>query len=60
MKRRMLTVVRLNSLMYCGLPVGAIFVAGLGMFLQDISWHTLVFNWWFNAFGPHSIHGYYS
>ena len=32
---------RLNSLMYCGLPVGAIFVAGLGMLFKDISWHTL-------------------
>ncbi|CAM4266173.1 3-(3-hydroxy-phenyl)propionate transporter MhpT [Acinetobacter pragensis] len=32
---------KLNSLMYCGLPVGAIFVAGLGIFFKDISWHTL-------------------
>lgn len=32
---------RLNSLMYCGLPVGAIFVAGLGILFKDISWHTL-------------------
>ena len=32
---------RLNSLMYCGLPVGAIFVAGLGIIFKDISWHTL-------------------
>ena len=33
---------KLNSLMYCGLPVGAIFVAGLGIFFKDISWHTLL------------------
>ena len=32
---------KLNSLMYCGLPVGAIFVAGLGILFKDISWHTL-------------------
>ncbi|MBI1450434.1 MULTISPECIES: 3-(3-hydroxy-phenyl)propionate transporter MhpT [Acinetobacter] len=32
---------RLNSLMYCGLPVGAIFVAGLAILFKDISWHTL-------------------
>lgn len=32
---------KLNSLMYCGLPVGAIFVAGLAIFFKDISWHTL-------------------
>lgn len=32
---------KLNSLMYCGLPVGAIFVAGLGIIFKDISWHTL-------------------
>ncbi|QXW24690.1 3-(3-hydroxy-phenyl)propionate transporter MhpT [Acinetobacter johnsonii] len=32
---------RLNSLMYCGLPVGAIFVAGLAIIFKDISWHTL-------------------
>lgn len=32
---------KLNSLMYCGLPVGAIFVAGLAMFFQDIAWQTL-------------------
>ena len=32
---------KLNSLMYCGLPVGAIFAAGLGIFFKDISWHTL-------------------
>lgn len=32
---------KLNSLMYCGLPVGAIFVAGLGIFFPDVSWHTL-------------------
>ena len=30
-----------NSLMYCGLPVGAIFVAGLAMLLPDIQWQTL-------------------
>lgn len=27
--------------MYCGLPVGAIFVAGLAILFKDISWHTL-------------------
>ena len=32
---------KLNSLMYCGLPVGAIFVAGLAIFFQDIAWQTL-------------------
>lgn len=32
---------KLNSLMYCGLPVGAIFVAGLAILFKDISWHTL-------------------
>lgn len=32
---------KLNSLMYCGLPVGAIFVAGLATFIQDIPWQTL-------------------
>ena len=32
---------KLNSLMYCGLPVGAICVAGLGIFFPQISWHTL-------------------
>lgn len=32
---------KLNSLMYCGLPVGAIFVAGLAMLLPDIQWQTL-------------------
>lgn len=32
---------KLNSLMYCGLPVGAIFVAGLAIFIQDIPWQTL-------------------
>ena len=32
---------KLNSLMYCGLPVGAICVAGLGMFFPQISWHAL-------------------
>ena len=32
---------KLNSLMYCGLPVGAIFVAGLAILVKDISWHTL-------------------
>ena len=30
-----------NSLMYCGLPVGAIFVAGLAMLLPEIQWQTL-------------------
>lgn len=32
---------KLNSLMYCGLPVGAIFVAGLAMLITDIKWQTL-------------------
>jgi MFS transporter, AAHS family, 3-hydroxyphenylpropionic acid transporter len=32
---------KLNSLMYCGLPVDAIFVAGLAILFKDISWHTL-------------------
>lgn len=32
---------KLNSLMYCGLQVGAIFVAGLAMLLPDIQWQTL-------------------
>ncbi|WP_216935910.1 MULTISPECIES: 3-(3-hydroxy-phenyl)propionate transporter MhpT [unclassified Acinetobacter] len=32
---------QLNSLMYCGLPVGAIFVAGLAMLLPEIQWQTL-------------------
>lgn len=32
---------KLNSLMYCGLPVGAIFVAGLGILFKDISWHAI-------------------
>lgn len=32
---------KLNSLMYCGLPVGAIFVAGLAMSFPDIQWQTL-------------------
>lgn len=32
---------KLNSLMYCGLPVGAIFVAGLATFIKDIPWQTL-------------------
>ncbi|MFZ0024144.1 3-(3-hydroxy-phenyl)propionate transporter MhpT [Acinetobacter sp.] len=32
---------KLNSLMYCGLPVGAIFVAGLAMLLPKIQWQTL-------------------
>lgn len=32
---------KLNSLMYCGLPVGAIFVAGLAMLISDIKWQTL-------------------
>lgn len=32
---------KLNSLMYCGLPVGAIFVAGLAIIFKDISWHVL-------------------
>lgn len=32
---------KLNSLMYCGLPVGVIFVAGLAMLLPEIQWQTL-------------------
>lgn len=32
---------KLNSLMYCGLPVGAIFVTGLAMLLPEIQWQTL-------------------
>ncbi|WOE31812.1 MULTISPECIES: 3-(3-hydroxy-phenyl)propionate transporter MhpT [unclassified Acinetobacter] len=32
---------KLNSLMYCGLPVGAIFVAGLAILFKDIPWQTL-------------------
>lgn len=32
---------KLNSLMYCGLPVGAIFVASLAILLPDIKWQTL-------------------
>jgi len=32
---------KLNSLMYCGLPVGAIFVAGLAIVLPDIAWQKL-------------------
>ena len=32
---------KLNSLMYCGLPVGAIFVAGLGIYFPNIQWQTL-------------------
>ncbi|WP_180083150.1 3-(3-hydroxy-phenyl)propionate transporter MhpT [Acinetobacter sp. YH12102] len=32
---------KFNSLMYCGLPVGAIFVAGLAMVFPDIQWQTL-------------------
>lgn len=32
---------KLNSLMYCGLPVGAIFVAGLAIYFKDIPWQTL-------------------
>lgn len=32
---------KLNSLMYCGLPVGAIFVAGLAMCLPEIQWQSL-------------------
>ena len=34
---------KLNSLMYCGLPVGAIFVAGMAVFFKDIAWQTLFF-----------------
>lgn len=32
---------KLNSLMYCGLPVGAICVAGLGIYFPDIKWQTI-------------------
>lgn len=32
---------KLNSLMYCGLPVGAIFVAGLAIVLPEVKWQTL-------------------
>lgn len=32
---------KLNSLMYCGLPVGAIFVAGLGVGFPNVQWQTL-------------------
>jgi AAHS family 3-hydroxyphenylpropionic acid transporter len=32
---------KLNSLMYCGLPVGAIFVASLAILLPDIKWQNL-------------------
>lgn len=32
---------KLNSLMYCGLPVGAIFVAGLAILLPEVKWQTL-------------------
>lgn len=32
---------KLNSLMYCGLPVGAIFVASLAILLPEIKWQTL-------------------
>lgn len=32
---------KLNSLMYCGLPVGAIFVAGLAIFFPNIQWQTI-------------------
>lgn len=32
---------KLNSLMYCGLPVGAICVAGLAIVFKDIPWQTL-------------------
>lgn len=32
---------KLNSLMYCGLPVGAIFVAGLAMLFPSVQWQTL-------------------
>ena len=34
---------KLNSLMYCGLPVGAIFVASLALLFSDIKWQTLFF-----------------
>lgn len=32
---------KLNSLMYCGLPVGAIFAASLAILFADIQWQTL-------------------
>ncbi len=32
---------KLNSLMYCGLPVGAIFVASLAILFSDIKWQNL-------------------
>lgn len=32
---------KLNSLMYCGLPFGAIFVTALAIFVTDIKWQTL-------------------
>lgn len=32
---------KLNSLMYCGLPVGASFVAALGIFFPNVPWQTL-------------------
>lgn len=32
---------KLNSLMYCGLPVGAIFVTSLAILLPEIKWQTL-------------------
>lgn len=32
---------KLNSLMYCGLPVGAIFVASLAILLPEVKWQTL-------------------
>lgn len=32
---------KLNSLMYCGLPVGAIFVAGIALTFKDVAWQTL-------------------
>jgi AAHS family 3-hydroxyphenylpropionic acid transporter len=32
---------KLNSLMYCGLPVGASFVAILAIFLPEIKWQSL-------------------
>ena len=32
---------KLNSLMYCGLPVGAIFVASLAIFFPEIKWQML-------------------
>ncbi len=48
---------RLNSLMYCGLPVGAIFVAGLGIVFKDISWHTLFLIGGLTPLVLHSIYG---